>query len=139
MAQANLFAPEPTDQERTMAMGRPRRQGFQEFTERFGQRVAELRKRKGWTQAKLAEALDVGDAYLAKLETGARRPSFRLVQELALVLGQPARELFNFGDDTNWQGVAWEENARHLRDLLAGKPADEVRLLTDIAKRIWHE
>jgi len=51
-------------------MAKARRGGLQEFTERFGQRVAELRRRHGWTQAKLAEKLDVGDAYVAKLEVG---------------------------------------------------------------------
>jgi len=118
-------------------MAKARRDGLQEFTERFGQRVAELRRRHGWTQAKLAEKLDVGDAYVAKLEVGMRRPSFDLMYHIGLVLGVPARELFNFDDGTEWQGVAWEGEIRQFREQLAGKPAADVRLLREIATRVW--
>ena len=118
-------------------MAKARRSGLQEFTERFGQRVAELRRRRGWTQAKLAEKLDVGDAYVAKLEVGMRRPSFELLYNICLVLDTPARELFNFDESAEWEGVAWEAEAQAFREALAGRSADDVRLLREIAERVW--
>ncbi len=47
----------------------------------FGQKMRELRKRQGVTQAQMAEALGVSSAYLSALEHGRRsRPSWYLVQ-----------------------------------------------------------
>lgn len=88
-------------------------------------------------QAKLAELLDVGDTYVAKLEIGARRPSFKLIRELSLALKMPPRELFNFDDDEKWESPEWEEEARRFRRLLTKRPSSEVRLLYDIARKLW--
>lgn len=122
-----------------MARQRPRPDAFAEFTERFGQRVAAIRERRRWTQAKLAEELDVGDSYLGKLEVGIRRPSFRLIFELAERLRVPPRELFNFDESDEWQSAEWEAETRRFRRLLEGKPAEDVRLLYEVAARIFRE
>jgi len=117
-------------------MGKKRDQ-LQKFAERFGDRLATLRAQRHLTQERLAELLDVGATYVAKLETGTRKPSFDLVCRIAQTLGFPARELFNFDDDTDWQGAAWEGEARQFRELLAGKPAKDVHLLREIAAKLW--
>jgi transcriptional regulator with XRE-family HTH domain len=56
--------------------------------------LRELREKKGWSQAKLAEQVGVSDAYVAQLETGARKnPSLEILKRLARALGVPVTEL----------------------------------------------
>lgn len=56
--------------------------------------LRELREKKGWSQAKLAEQVGVSDAYIAQLETGVRKnPSLDMLKRLASKLGVPVTEL----------------------------------------------
>jgi transcriptional regulator with XRE-family HTH domain len=49
----------------------------------LGNRVRQLRNRKGWSQEKLAEHADVQRTYLAEIELGNRNPSLKHLQKLA--------------------------------------------------------
>jgi transcriptional regulator with XRE-family HTH domain len=49
----------------------------------LGKKLAELRKKKGLTQEKLAELAGVHWTYIAKMEAGDRFPSSRLLLKLA--------------------------------------------------------
>jgi len=49
--------------------------------------VAEWRKYRGLTQAKLAEAVGVSQAAIAGIERGKRDPSVRLLRKIAVLLG----------------------------------------------------
>ncbi|MEN9440081.1 MAG: hypothetical protein RLZ33_157 [Bacteroidota bacterium] len=42
----------------------------QEFLEKLGQRIAQLRKQKGWTQVEFAEKLGIHRTALTRIETG---------------------------------------------------------------------
>lgn len=54
----------------------------------FGERLRELRRKKGVTQRALAKALQVSPAYLSALERGKKgRPPFALVQEAIAFFG----------------------------------------------------
>ena len=44
--------------------------------------IVDIRKRLGLTQAKLAEALDVGGNYVYLLEAGKRNPSKKIIKKL---------------------------------------------------------
>jgi transcriptional regulator with XRE-family HTH domain len=53
-----------------------------------------LREQRGWSMAELAKRADVTDAYIAQLETGARKnPSLDVLKRLARALGVPVTEL----------------------------------------------
>lgn len=68
----------------------------------FGQRVRELRAKRGITLAEMAEGLGVTPAYLSALEHGKRgRPTFTLIQGTIHLLGviwDEADELVRLAD-----------------------------------------
>lgn len=53
----------------------------------LGQRIASLRHGRGWTQAQLAERLDVGTPTVTRWENGARAPSNDDVVKIAQLFG----------------------------------------------------
>ena len=52
-----------------------------------GQIVSRLRQAKGMTQAALAEASGVGQAYISRLERGERDPTWTALRRLFAALG----------------------------------------------------
>ncbi|HEY3821627.1 MAG TPA: helix-turn-helix transcriptional regulator [Polyangiaceae bacterium] len=59
----------------------------------LGLRIAELRHRRGWTQAQLAERLDVSTRYIAEVESGVNMSVVTLCG-VARVLGVKTAALF---------------------------------------------
>jgi transcriptional regulator with XRE-family HTH domain len=55
--------------------------------------LSKARRRVHLTQAALAKKVRVHQVTIARLETGERRPSMRLLQKLAKALGVPVTEL----------------------------------------------
>ena len=60
---------------------------------KFGIFLAELRKRKGWTQKELAERLNVTDKAVSKWERGLGFPDIKLIEPLAGLLEVSVLEL----------------------------------------------
>jgi transcriptional regulator with XRE-family HTH domain len=61
------------------------------------QPLTKLRKariRKGLTQKQLAEMVGISESYYCQLETGVRRLSLPLAQEIATILGKSLDSLF---------------------------------------------
>lgn len=52
----------------------------------FGKRVRELRKDRGWTQERLAEAADLHENYVSRLETGEQEPGLFVILRLCRAL-----------------------------------------------------
>jgi transcriptional regulator with XRE-family HTH domain len=59
----------------------------------FGQRLAEARRAKGWTQSQLADALDTNLKMIDYYERRAKNPALEVVQTCAKVLGVPVSHL----------------------------------------------
>lgn len=57
-----------------------------------------LRKRKGWTQEKLAFAVGVKRSVISKYESGAISPSYEMMQKIANALEVPIGELLGMSD-----------------------------------------
>ena len=56
------------------------------MVQRFGEKLAALRKRRGMTLQELADALDYhGTGYLSRVETGKQQPSLELAMKVARV------------------------------------------------------
>jgi transcriptional regulator with XRE-family HTH domain len=53
----------------------------------FGKRVRELRKDRGWTQERLAEAADLHENYVSRLETGEQEPGLFVILRLCGAFG----------------------------------------------------
>lgn len=65
----------------------------------FGERIKELREKKGLTQEQLAEAIGVKDDRTIRYwETGTNAPKFANLVALAKALGVHIRDLFDFRD-----------------------------------------
>ena len=62
----------------------------------FGRKIKELRKKKNYTQAQLAELVSVDDKHISCIESGKNFPSPDLIVRIALVLKVEPKELFEF-------------------------------------------
>jgi transcriptional regulator with XRE-family HTH domain len=51
---------------------------------RFGERIRELRRKRGWTQVYMAEHTGLGSVYISQLEHGKKEPGLRAIEILAL-------------------------------------------------------
>ena len=62
----------------------------------FGQKLAEVRRRKGWSQESLALESGVARSYLSGVERGKRNIALVNICKLANTLEIPAANLFSF-------------------------------------------
>lgn len=60
---------------------------------RLGQRIAEVRKQRRWTQTDLAEAADISRVTVSKIERGATDVGYIRLVRLARALGVPSSAL----------------------------------------------
>jgi transcriptional regulator with XRE-family HTH domain len=61
--------------------------------ERVAMRLKELRKRRGWSQEKLAHEAGISRTYLARLETARQDPTLSTLEKLAEALGVKVAKL----------------------------------------------
>lgn len=60
----------------------------------FGERLRKLRKKRGWTQAEMADVLGLDRSYLAEIEEGKRNVCLLNLKVIADGLGKPLSNLF---------------------------------------------
>jgi transcriptional regulator with XRE-family HTH domain len=65
----------------------------QDYFERLGRRVQELRSGKGWTQQQLAESAGFDRTYISGLEHGKQNPTLGALLRLARALEVPLDRL----------------------------------------------
>jgi len=65
------------------------------FSSTFGAKLQELRRKKRLTQAELAERLGVPIRKVSYYERFSKNPTTLFVEEVALALGVPAKDLLN--------------------------------------------
>lgn len=68
------------------------------YKKKFGKPLQVLRKKRNYTQWKLAEIIGVDSKYLSRLESGYSSPSFDMLQKLAEALKVDIELLFRFTD-----------------------------------------
>ncbi|WP_434741519.1 helix-turn-helix domain-containing protein [Micromonospora sp. SH-82] len=92
----------------------------------FGQRLRALRVKQGLSQAALAgDGMSTG--YLSRLESGARRPTTRVVTHLAERLGVPTSEFeAPANGETGHPAVQTSSLAHLLAAVISGTPDDEL-------------
>ena len=69
--------------------------------ELLGKRLRELRKRKGISQEKLAELINVDPTTISNIENGKNYPSMMTLENLLEVLGSSFLEAFDFEHKDN--------------------------------------
>ena len=60
----------------------------------LGNRLRDAREAKGWTQAQLAEAIQVSRKTVNTVENGVFTPSTTIALKMAAALGEPVEHLF---------------------------------------------
>lgn len=96
--------------------------------QRFGQLVAAHRRRLGWTQRKLAEAADLDEDTIGRIEIGRRGVSFGTIEKLATALKVDPAELFT----SELPGSALERRTGNITAKLAGLTPEEISWLTGV-------
>ena len=91
-----------------------------EFGKKLGRRVAELRKRAGLTQLKLAEKVDVAVETISRLERGVTIPGVEKLAEIAEATGNEAYQVLVFPKKAGTKDRLVEEIVHVLRQLRVG-------------------
>ncbi len=103
---------------------------------RFGSRVAELRKAKGYSQFQLAKMMNVSDKAVSKWENGNSRPRTTACTKLAALLGVDVDQLID--DDLlsrdeadnlvyTQRGLLWEKAEKRMKELYGEDPPLLIR------------
>jgi putative transcriptional regulator len=66
----------------------------------FGIRLRDIRARRGMTQERFAELLNISVDFLSLMERGINSPSFETLERMAKKLRIPVAHLFTFGGNT---------------------------------------
>ena len=67
-----------------------------EIKQLFGKKIKEYRKRKNYTQAQLAEMVNVDDKHISCIESGKNFPSADLIGRISQALDVEPKDLFEF-------------------------------------------
>lgn len=95
----------------------------------IGQRIKEARAKRGWSQEKLAETIDVATAYLSRVERGGTTINLKRLGQISIALDVPIEELIT--------GVVKEDTRyldREFYELLQKCSKDKQRLIYNIAR-----
>jgi transcriptional regulator with XRE-family HTH domain len=90
----------------------------------FRERLAELRKARGFTQVELSEAIGKGSTYIGRVETGEiDTPPLDTIAEIAQRLDVPIGELFSF----QGKGDTAEQLRERIRRLIETDDISKLR------------
>ncbi|MEI9918541.1 MAG: helix-turn-helix transcriptional regulator [Bacteroidota bacterium] len=67
-----------------------------ELLRKFGQKLSEVRKKKGLSLRELAALCDVDASEIHRLEHGLKNPTIATISDLALGLGMQPKDLMDF-------------------------------------------
>ena len=103
----------------------------------LGQRLQVTRKSRGWTQERLAEALDLQPVTLSRVETGDRAVSISLLADCARVLGVTLGDLVDIErpEPEAVEDPVVAEGVALLRSLDTAGVDLGVRLLREVARQ----
>lgn len=93
----------------------------------LGKRVKELRKRKGFTQEKLAEIVGVEPASICNIENGYNYPSFQNLEKILKVLDSTFLDAFMFEQHKDPQDLVKE--IVNLLELYPDKVKDTYKIV----------
>ncbi len=95
----------------------------------IGQRIKDARAKRGWSQEKLAENMDVAVTYLSRVERGGTTINLKRLGQISLALNIPIEELITgvIKEDKNYLN-------KEFADLLSQCSKDKQRLIYNIAK-----
>ena len=101
--------------------------------ERIGRQVQQIRKRKGRSQAGLAEDTGMSVAYISHIETGIKKASLESIVKIANALGVTVDQILS-GNQINNRS----EYQSELSELMKDCTGYERGVIHDIAKAVKH-
>ncbi len=107
----------------------------QTFYEELGQRLGELRRRRQFSQERLAELANIAASYVAHIEAGTRMPTLDVISRLADALDVEGWKLIA-GESRSLEDDVWQSAARKLAAEVHDLSPSDVDLLATIAKRL---
>ncbi len=108
-----------------------------DLKEKFGKKLREIRKEKGFTQEKIAEKTDMSVQSVSGFETGVTFPNYPNLYKLLKVLEVPAVKLFLYPEDVTQYKA--DEKLALLTDLLQGMPDEDVQSIINFARFLKHK
>jgi transcriptional regulator with XRE-family HTH domain len=97
-----------------------------------GRRIAKWRRSAGWSQARLAEKVNLSTETISRLETGATMPSLTRLAAIARALDVDLADLFRRDEN----GDEHERALEHLRSRMSRRTAREIELIAVLADQI---
>ncbi|MNH75004.1 HTH-type transcriptional regulator ImmR [compost metagenome] len=98
----------------------------------LGKRLRQERRKMHWTQEKLAERIDVSDAYIGQIERGERSLSLdtliRLANELGVTVDYLLHDSIEITDD---------QFVDQLRQIMMNRSAKEKQMALDLIKLMF--
>ena len=64
-------------------------------SQKFGQVIKALRKKRQFTQEDLSEKSDIGVQYISRIETGTANPTLKVIRVIAIALDAALPDLFS--------------------------------------------
>ncbi len=95
----------------------------------IGQRIKEARKRKGWSQERLSEQIDVTTVFISRVERGATQVNLRRLAQISRVLNTSLEYLI-VGSETKRPNYLDKE----LYETLINCTPEKQRLIYNIAQ-----
>ena len=103
------------------------------YKKKFGKHLQDLRKKRNYTQWKLAEITGIDSKYLSRLESGASSPSFDMLKKLADALEVSPDYIMKGYIDLKFQGKIAE-----ILGKFELKSLEKVEKLLNIAYDLAH-
>lgn len=93
----------------------------------LGKRIREARKKKNYTQQKLAEEADIGEVYLSEIERGTKIPSLKVFMKIADALNVSADYLLRY-ELSSGEHYIYDE----ITEKMKGLSSEDRRVATEI-------
>ena len=90
-------------------------------------KIQKYRINSGYSQERLAEAVDLSTSYISEIENGKKRPSMKTLEKIAAVLGVPLVALMDDGPDAEQKKDRPRRAAGRADGRRAGRGAEEGR------------
>lgn len=97
----------------------------------IGRRIKIAREKRGLTQEKLAEKLDVSNAYISKIERGKTPISLDRLSNLCIALEESTEYILSGSDS-----AADDYLRNEIMKMLEGCSAEKVKLISQVIKPI---
>ena len=94
----------------------------------LGQKIRQVRKKRGYTQRALAQIANVGGAYLGEVERGMKMPSLNIFIRLIETLGVSADYILR-DELTSGKEYIYDEITQKLKDLTPKQRKTAVDIL----------